>query len=171
MAEEKAMENPEFSRPLAMDRVPLTGMTMTVTAAADERAALARRLGLPAIASLIAVFRLRPGPGGVIDAVGTMAARVTQACIVSLDEFSADVTEEFSLRFVSAGYESEELDPDAVDEIPVTAGLMDLGEAAAEQLALALDPYPRKPGATLAGDTDDSAMNPFAGLARPRRPH
>ena len=107
----------------------------------------------------------------MIDAVGTMAARVTQACIVSLDEFSADVTEEFSLRFVSAGYESEELDPDAVDEIPVTAGLMDLGEAAAEQLALALDPYPRKPGATLAGDTDDSTMNPFAGLARQRRPH
>ena len=56
------IEMPEFSRLLAVDRVPLGGMTMTVKAAAAERAALAVRLAVPAIDSLVCAFRLRPGP-------------------------------------------------------------------------------------------------------------
>lgn len=161
---------PEFSRPLAVDRVPLGGVTVTVKAAAAERAALAVRLAVPAIESLVCVFQLRPGPGGAVDATGLLTALVTQVCIVSLDEFATDVTEHFTLRFVPAGYESDDIDPDSVDEIPVAAGLLDLGEAAAEQIALALDPYPRKPGAELDAGSEDLSANPFATLARLRKP-
>jgi hypothetical protein len=43
--------------------------------------------------------------------------------------------------------------------------MLDLGEAAAEQLALALDPYPRKPDARLLGAAEDPPGFPFAALA------
>jgi hypothetical protein len=50
---------------------------------------------------------------------------------------------------------------------------LDLGEALAEQLALALDPYPRAPGASLAAAEDEEdespARGPFAGLAPLRK--
>ncbi len=42
--------------------------------------------------------------------------------------------------------------------------MIDLGEALAEQLALALDPYPRKPGAKLPSEASDDGANPFSAL-------
>ena len=118
--------------------------------------ALARRLGLPAIRALTCRFRLRPQAGGAIAATGTLRARVVQVCVATLEEFAATVAEEFAVRFVPAGTEQDDPDPESVDEIPFSGGRLDLGEAAAEQLALALDPYPRKPDtgapkATVAG--------------------
>ena len=47
--------------------------------------------------------------------------------------------------------------------------MLDLGEAAAEQLGLALDPYPRQPGAELAAAAEDDESSPFAVLAARRR--
>ena len=72
----------------------------------------------------------------------------------------------FQLRFVPVGAESDDTDPESEDEIPYAGGVLDLGEAAAEQLALALDPFPRKPGAALPDD-DSRALRayPFAKLA------
>lgn len=75
------------------------------------------------------------------------------------------------MRCVPAGEESEDADPEALDEIPYTNGMLDLGEAAAEQLGLALDPYPRAPGAVLPEIEDDSDEGPFGALGALRRPH
>jgi hypothetical protein len=50
-------------------------------------------------------------------------------------------------------------------------GRIDLGEAVAQQLAIALDPYPRAPGAGLgpdgftAGPGNTAGKQPFAALA------
>ena len=44
--------------------------------------------------------------------------------------------------------------------------MLDLGEAASEQLALALDPFPRKPGAALPGEMQEPEEGAFAGLDR-----
>ncbi|MDB5401383.1 MAG: hypothetical protein JWQ55_3401, partial [Rhodopila sp.] len=52
------------------------------------------------------------------------------------------------------------------DEIPFDANLIDLGEAAAEQLGLALDPYPRMPGVELPLAEDEPNPHPFAALRR-----
>ncbi len=54
---------------------------------------------------------------------------------------------------------------------PIVEGRIDIGEAVAQQLALALDPYPRKPGISLedvignAAAGDDRPASPFAVLA------
>ncbi len=135
---------PEFSRPERLARPP---PEVRVVASAAECAALARRLGLPAIASLACRFRLVPAAQGAVHAEGKLEAVVAQVCVVSGEVFEALVAERFVVRFVPAGSEDPEPDLADDDEIPCVGETMDLGEAAAEQLALALDPYPRAPGA------------------------
>ncbi len=161
--------NPEFSRPVAVDRIGPAGLDIELSARAEECAALAARMRLPAIAALACRFQLRAAPGGAVAAAGWLRAELTQTCIVSLDDFPAVVAEAFEVRFVRAGSEAEDPDIDAIDEIPFAGGTIDLGEAAAEQLALALDPYPRKPGAELPAGMAEPAANPFARLAALRR--
>jgi uncharacterized metal-binding protein YceD (DUF177 family) len=161
---------PELPRPLPVDRVGAAGLDFTVTATPAECAAMARRLGVPDVAALSCAFRLRPDPGGVVLAEGRLQARLTQICVVSLDPFPVRLDERFRLRFVPEGREDPELDPESDDEIPYAGVAIDLGEAAAEQLALVLDPYPRKPGADLPAPPQDDAASPFAALARLRRP-
>ena len=160
---------PEFLRPLTLDRIGPEGVEITVTAEPAERAALALRMHLPAIQSLTCRFHLRPGPAGGVHATGRLQARITQTCIVSTDDFPAEIAEDFAVRFVPTGTEEEDPDIDSPDEIPFAGTALDLGEAAAEQLALALDPYPRKPGAILDSDAAAVPENPFARLAGLRR--
>jgi uncharacterized metal-binding protein YceD (DUF177 family) len=112
------------------------------------------------------LFRLRRLTADCILAEGRLRARVVQTCVVSLDDFTAEIDEHFRVRFVPAGQESDDPDPEADDEIGYTAGALDLGEAAAEQLALVLDPYPRAPGAELPEVESDGQEHPFAALRR-----
>jgi uncharacterized metal-binding protein YceD (DUF177 family) len=160
---------PELHRPLAVDHIGADGLERIVEANAAERAALAERLLLPAVVSLWCRFRLRRIDGGVIAAEGSLRARVVQTCVVSLDDFEAGVREDFTVRFVPSGTEQDDIDPGAEDEIPYEHGGIDLGEAATEQLALALDPWPRRPGATVPEAAAEEAPHPFAGLARLKR--
>ena len=64
---------------------------------------------------------------------------MVQTCVITLEEFEAEVEERFILRFVPAGSESDDPDPETEDEVGYANGVIDLGDAAAEQLALALD--------------------------------
>jgi hypothetical protein len=94
-----------------------------------------------------------------------------QNCVVSLEDFSAAVDERFTVRCVPDGEESHDPDPEAPDEITYVNGVLDLGEAAAEQLALALDPYPRAPGAELPEIEADPEAHDFDVLAALKRPN
>jgi uncharacterized metal-binding protein YceD (DUF177 family) len=126
-------------------------------------------MGLPAVLSLTCGFHLHRDAAHRLVAHGQLHAEVVQTCVVSLEDFPASVDERFTVLFVPVGEESEDDDPATPDEISYENGVIDLGEAAAEQLALALDPYPRAPGAEL----PDSANNPedhqFAALAALKR--
>ena len=62
---------------------------------ADERAALARRFGLLALDSLTAKVGLMPADGGLVRIHGTLAAEVTQACVVTLEPVTARVEASF----------------------------------------------------------------------------
>jgi hypothetical protein len=130
---------------------------------------VARRLGIPAIASLTCQFALRRWEGATIQAEGRLRARVTQTCVVTTEDFGSDIAEDFEIRFVPEGMESEDIDLDAPDEIPYAGATVDLGEATTEQLALALDPFPKKPGAEIPAEAQDLPETPFAALARLRR--
>ena len=104
--------------------------------------------------------------GNTVEAEGALDAAVVQSCVVTLDPVTQRVAERFVIRFVPAGRESEDDDdPDSPDQIPYEGRSIDLGEAAAEQLALALDPYPRCPGAILDPAAQDPEEGGFAGLS------
>jgi hypothetical protein len=75
------------------------------------------------------------------------------------------------VRCVAEGMERDDPDPEAMDEIVCACGIVDLGEAAAEQLALALDPYPRAPGAELPEIEMEPEPHQFASLDALKRRH
>lgn len=160
---------PELHRPVSLDRIGSLGLDYTVEATPAECSALAERMMLPEVHALTCVFHLiREGRDKVL-ARGHLRARVTQTCVVSLEDFEAPVEEVFQVRFVPAGEETDDIDPDSDDEIPFEGNMIDVGEAAAEQLGLALDPYPRMPGAELPEEAAEAEPHPFAGLAGLRR--
>jgi uncharacterized metal-binding protein YceD (DUF177 family) len=159
---------PEFPRPFALDRLGAAPFEIEVTATAEECAALALRLGIPAVDAFSCRFRLHRGEAGRIAAEADLRARLVRECVVSLDPFDTDVAEAFRVVFVPEGRESADDDPESDDEIPYAGSAIDLGEAAAEQLALTLDPYPHKPGATLPPEVQEPLDSPFAALSRRR---
>jgi hypothetical protein len=158
-------------RPLPIEGIGAAGLEQRIEATALERGALAKRLHVPGVASLSCVFRLRRASGaapGVIAGQGRLEARVARVCVVSLDEFETEVKLDFCVRFVPTALESEEIDLEAEDEIPYEGSEIDLGEAAVQELALALDPYPRKPGAELPAGATENPPHPSAALSRRR---
>jgi len=163
------VSKPEFSRPI--DRRHLTARPTRVEASADERSALARRFGLIAVDRLEAEVELI-ADGETIDARGRLTAEIVQSCAVSGDDLPVTVDEPLALHFVpEQKIEAEELELEEhqLDEIPYTGDVFDLGEAVAQSLALAIDPYAVGPNAEQArkeaGLSDEAASGPFAALA------
>lgn len=159
---------PEFSRPLTLDRAH---GAHRFEASADECAALARRFGLAGVGSLIADFTL-DREGGDVRAQGHLTAQVVQNCVATGADVPARIEEAFALRFVPAAADHSsdetELESDACEDIEHDGLAIDLGEAAAQTLALALNPFPRAPDADAAlkaaGVLSEGEAGPFAAL-------
>ena len=165
------MSVPEFSHPLRADTIGDEPRTVAIEADEGERAALARRFELVAIDRLAAHFMIRRDAMGIVGD-GRVEAAVTQACSVTGDPLPASIDEPVALRFVEAddsGQEEIELTDGDLDVIPYDGGAIDLGEVAAETMALALDPFPRGPGAEsalkAAGVISEEEAGPFSALA------
>jgi hypothetical protein len=169
-----------FSRKTRIGGIGAAPAQRRIAATLAECQALAAAFGLPDIAGLTGEFTLvaAKARAGIIEAELILTATVTQICVVSLEPFDTVVTEHAKLRFLPAaslGEDAEiaELNRESLegpDEIPYMGDVIDLGAALAEQLALTLDPYPRKPGAQLPPEAMDPAANPFAGLAARTKP-
>lgn len=161
---------PEFSRIERLDTIGGEPRHVTVSADEAERAGLARRFGLIAIAALDGAFTVRRVASGVaVD--GRVSARVVQACSVTGEPLDAAVDEPVALLFVEAGRADEaevELGSDTIDTVELEGGGVDLGETAAETMALALDPFPRSPIAEAAlraaGVIGEEEAGPFGAL-------
>lgn len=161
---------PEWSRPERLDTIGERERGVAITANADERAALARRFGLVGIGRLEARFAIRREASAVM-ATGRVSADVTQACSITDEPLAMSVDEPVTLRFVEelGGEDETELAEDALDTMLIDDGAIDLGEAAAETMALALDPFPRGPDAAAAlkeaGVIGEDEVTPFGALA------
>lgn len=144
-------ETPEFSRMVAVDRIDRRGLVREIEADAAERAALARRFDLIGIDSFRATVHARSVNGGTaIRLDGHVDAEVTQRCVVTLGPVPETVSSDFVLLFTREE-PGTEVDVAFEDEIvePLEGNEIDIGEAAAQELAVALDPYPRAPGVSL----------------------
>ncbi len=169
---------PEFSRIERLDAMGSDPREVSISARENERAALAARFGLIAIERLEGRFTVRQEAAG-IAVRGRVTATVTQACSVTGDPIPAQVDEGVDLRFVHptgtrapASDEDEyELAGEEIDTVEIEGGGIDLGETAAETMALALDPFPRSPRAAdvlreagVISEEDARPANPFAAL-------
>ena len=159
---------PEFSRPLPLGLVGPDGRREILEADDAERVALACRFGIPAVERLRVELRLSPEADGAVRAEGRLDAAVVQLCVVTLEPVRQHVEEAVALRLLPAGREPQDEPADQADEVETRNGVADLGEAVAEQLALALDPYPRAPGAVLPAEAREAGEHPMAGLAKLR---
>lgn len=146
---------------------PLPAEAVVVEADEGERASLATRFGLTRIDHLRALVELEPARNA-IRASGTLTASFLQPCAISGEDFAVEVEEALDLRFVEAGIsqptstdnplEGTSLDDMAVieleaadcDEIDYSGDTFDLGEAVAQTLGLAIDPYAEGPNADAA---------------------
>lgn len=144
-------DRPEFSR--MIDRRSITAKPVTLTATADECAALAKRFEIVAVESLEAVLSIE-ARGEDVHATGTLTADVLQSCAVSGEELSVSVNDTLSLHFIPeralpdyAPDEEVELSEEELDQIPYSGTSFDLGEAVAQSLALAIDPFIEGPNA------------------------
>jgi uncharacterized metal-binding protein YceD (DUF177 family) len=158
-----------------VDATRFDGRPIAIAADEAERAALAERFGLVSIARLEAEIRLSPEEGAVLTN-GMLNASIVQSCSISGEDLPVEIAEPLALRFVPETDDPKEEDietEEELDEIPFTGRSFDLGEAVAQSLALAIDPYATGPQADevrASGKiSDETASGPFAALAKLKR--
>jgi uncharacterized metal-binding protein YceD (DUF177 family) len=161
----------EFARPVAVDRLPPGETVYDIAATAEERLGLAKRFALLALDRLEARVTLAPLAGGLIRLAAALSADVQQECVVTLEPVASRIVERFTLVY-GAGSEKAEVVLSGEAELvePLVGDTIDLGEAVAQQLSLALDPYPRAPGAEAPTRADPAGASPFAALGGRKEP-
>lgn len=161
-----APSNGGFSHQVAIADLGKKEFEVALDAGAAERLALARRFGLVAVDTLEAEARLkRVGDGGV-RVRARFTAEVTQTCVVTLAPVAARVEGTADVLFMPAetGDRPEVTVSTLADDAPepLLGDVIDVGELVAEHFGLALDPYPRRPGAVFAGAESDAGNHETA---------
>jgi hypothetical protein len=149
---------------IRLDSMPVTGRDVDVSPTADERAAIAAQLAISSVDALdvrLHAVRFRGG----IRVTGRLTGKVTQPSVVTLEPLSQDVSEPIDRIFLPggekqyAGLANAEVFVDLEgDDVPdhFEGNEADLSDLIVETLALAVDLYPREPGASL----DEAALGP-----------
>lgn len=176
---------PELTRAVRASEVGTAPRREHVAATAAECTALAGRFDLLALDVLTADLTAVRDAGG-IRVTGRLTATGQQACVVSAEPVAFALDDAVDLRFSDAATpdgDEVELAGTDLDVLPLDGDVLDLGEAVAQSLGLALDPYPRAPAALGAeaerfviseaeaaaiAAADKARANPFAVLRRER---
>jgi uncharacterized metal-binding protein YceD (DUF177 family) len=173
----------EFSIPLSLDDVPPSGTEMRFEANAEQRAALAKRFDIIELKSLRGTAKVKPWRRVGLALEAHFTAELVQACVVTLEPVPEKLDENFRLHFLPEEMIGGEITPGSEREIVIDVeseeppealdnGSIDVGEAVAEQLSLAMDPYPKKVGVVFEppvadmGEAAAKPANPFAALEK-----
>lgn len=156
--------------------IPEDGLKVERTAPPAVRDAIAADLKLVAVDKLFARYEIRAARRGRYIVEGAIDARITQSCVVSLDPVEAVIRERFSVEFwppeqIADDASEEQSALAAIEAEPIEGQRLHVGRVVLETLAVAIDPYPRKPGEqleidTTAADAATAKPNPFAVLAK-----
>ena len=170
-------EKPDpWRAPVAAAQIPESGLHRELEADVAVRSAISAVGGLREVLSAHASFDVMPKAGGRFHVTGKVKARVGQTCVVTLDPVQNEIDEPIDLIFAppeqiplladlvddEAEHQEETADPPE----PIVNGVIDLGRLATDALLLAIDPYPRKPGAVFEHEVTrpDPEDHPFAAL-------
>lgn len=169
------MSVPEFSH--MIDLRQIGDAPVILIPDEDERRRLAARFAITAIDSMRAELRLTI-EGQTVEAKGKLTASIVQMCAISGEDFPVKISEPVALRFVPANAsrapdEEIEISADDCDEIEYEGTVFDLGEAVAQSLALAIDPFAEGPNADkaraehkLGGDVASGAFAALSALKK-----
>jgi uncharacterized metal-binding protein YceD (DUF177 family) len=160
---------------IRLDSMPVAGRDVELSPAADERAALAERLGVTSLDALAVKLHAVKFRGG-IRVTGRLTAAVTQPSVVTLEPLTQEIAEPIDRIFLPggeknfAGAANAEIFVDLEgDDIPdhFEGNEADLTDLIIETLALAIDLYPRAPGESVEAlglKPDVAEEHPFAAL-------
>lgn len=160
-------------RPIRLAELARGPVELNLAPDAATRAALARELNLeslPALTGKLTVYAWLDGA----EIVGRLDGVAEYICGISLEPFEQPLEAEVEIRIVPAGSENApaealegevELDADLPDPPDVLEGEeIDMANYVLEQLALAVDPFPRKPGAVFDYQPPEADLSPFSVL-------
>ena len=179
----RVFHQPELSRCVDITKLTEDGARLVLEATKTECDALSIRLGLPVLHSLSAnnqIFKEKKENGVWIKRVSaSYSCELEQICVISLEPFKVKLSDTFEVLFLSSsnGKTLEDFVQDSSGEDiyePIMGSELDVGELVAQYLALAIDPYPKRPGASLAVKTnsvvedrsEERSDNPFAILGQ-----
>ena len=160
----------EFSHIIKLDTIGAGASSIRLSADAPNREALAARFDLAALESLDAELSVSRDSKGIL-AEGRIHAALSQYCIATGDPVPTVLDEPVKIRFVPEPIDRVEieLEADDCDSMFYEGQSIDLGEAVAQSLGLALDPYPRSPHAAeqlkAAGVKAEDEIAPTGALA------
>ena len=159
-----------YSEPVRLHQVA-GGVKRTLEPDAAARARIVKALDLASLDAFTAEMELAPSAAGW-RLSGRVRASLAQTCGITLEPLPLEINAPFSLTLAEA-VEEEDADEIVItldDESPdlIENGQIDLGQYAVEQLALQLDPFPRKPGAEFVQPPEPAEISPFAVLKQLR---
>jgi uncharacterized metal-binding protein YceD (DUF177 family) len=174
---------PVLDASIRMENLPAVGREIVVSATDEQKAAIAEQLKITAVEKLDAKLEAKRFRGG-IQVLGRLEAVIEQPCVVSFEPVKQVIDEPIDRVFLPshdkahaapAGAEifvdvAGDDEPDRFDGPEV-----DLSDLIIETLALAVDPYPRAPGASIDAvlkddDDDDGEVSPFSRLKALKSP-
>ncbi|MFB9951109.1 DUF177 domain-containing protein [Rhizobium puerariae] len=170
-----------FSYPVKVGHISANPVTVHLEADARELEDLANIWQVLEVRSLKADLQIARWKKDGVRLKGRVEANIVQSCVVTLEPVESRIDEDFEQIFVPEGSKLARivtndaaemvLDPEGPDlPEPFSGDTIDAGAAVTEFAALAIDPYPRKPGVEFAdhleGDADGKSArpNPFAAL-------
>ena len=173
------MAETSWPKPLRLSELAHGTVSRRVHADAAALQRIAAELGLDGLDRLEAEAEVSPWLDGA-RVRGRLRALVRQTCGVTLDPLESQIDQDFEVSLLPVGSpnapaapEDSVIDPDAEDPPELIEGdEIDLGALVVEQLALEIDPFPRKPGAVFDAGPEESPPSPFAVLKdfKPRGP-
>ena len=141
----------EFSHKLSLDALKRNQDLIILEASKEQCDALSVRFDLPAIYCLKANIIMSEDP---IQMHGTMIAQIDQICAATAETIQCSIEEELAINFietpsVSPNDSEIELQDEDCETIFYDGDTIDIGEAIAQSLYLAIDPFPRKVDANM----------------------
>jgi len=156
------------------------GYETVISATEDERRGLAEWAGVEEVSRLQGRIAVWPQSKTRFAIETEFEADIVQSCVVTLAPVHSRIARSFTRilhlapgahRFADRGglVAPDSLDEEAPDEIERTR--YDLATPLREELALAIDPYPRAPGVGFDApdDAEDQPDSPFAVLEKLKR--
>ncbi len=147
----------EFSRVVSIEPWPTDGITVDLVAASAECRLLKERFDLVDLGSLSASCRIEQVDADLVVS-GMIEAELVQSCVVTLRPIASTLRVPLQRHFrrrsvhdklasvhdkLATAGEDGVISTDAIDVEILDGDEIDLGEVIAEELCLALPPYPR----------------------------